>query len=43
MAYAFGPGLLALVRDVTCDYTAALALCMLLEIAAAGIVLVRRI
>jgi hypothetical protein len=30
---------LALVRDVTGDYTAALALCMLLEIAAAAIVL----
>jgi MFS family permease len=41
--YAFGPGVLALVRDVTGDYAAALALCMLLEIVAAGLVLVPRL
>jgi len=39
--YAFGPGLLGVIRDITGDYAAALALCMLLEIAAAGIVLMR--
>jgi MFS family permease len=39
--YAFGPGLLGVIRDVTGDYAASLALCMLLEIAAAGIVLIR--
>jgi Major Facilitator Superfamily len=40
-AYAFGPGLLALLRDATSDYGAALTLCMVLEIAAGGMVLVR--
>lgn len=39
--YAIGPGLLGVVRDATGDYTAALTFCMVLEIAAAGIVLVR--
>jgi cyanate permease len=38
--YAFGPGLLGLVRDLTGSYTAALALCMGLEIVAAGMILV---
>jgi cyanate permease len=37
--YAFGPGLLGLVRDLTGSYTASLALCMGLEIVAAGMVL----
>jgi cyanate permease len=37
--YAFGPGLLGLVRDLTGSYTASLALCMALEIVAAGMVL----
>jgi len=41
--YAFGPGLLGLVRDLTGGYTAALALCMALEIAAAGTVLLPRL
>jgi cyanate permease len=41
--YAFGPGVLALVRDVAGDYAAALGLCMLLEIAAAGLVLLPRL
>ena len=40
--YAFGPGLLGLVRDATGDYSASLALCMLLEIAAAAVILVPR-
>jgi len=39
--YASGPGLLGVIRDVTGDYTASLVLCMLLEIAAAAIVLIR--
>jgi len=41
--YAFGPGLLGLVRDLTGSYTAALALCMGLEIVAAGTVLLPRL
>ncbi len=40
--YAFGPGLLGLVRDTTGNYSASLALCMLLEIAAAAVILVPR-
>jgi MFS family permease len=34
--YAFGPGLLGVVRDATGGYTAALVLCMMLQLAAAG-------
>ncbi|HEY3031704.1 MAG TPA: hypothetical protein VGJ68_16190 [Bradyrhizobium sp.] len=34
--YAFGPGLLGVVRDATGGYTAALVLCMTLQLAAAG-------
>jgi MFS family permease len=34
--YAFGPGLLGVVRDATGGYTAALALCIALQLAAAG-------
>src|SRR5262249_2118162 len=34
--YALGPGLLGIVRDATGGYTAALTLCMMLELAAAG-------
>jgi cyanate permease len=37
--YAFGPGLLGLVRDLTGSYTASLALCMAFEIVAAGMIL----
>jgi MFS family permease len=36
--YAFGPGLLGVVRDATGSYIAPLALCMALEIAAAGMI-----
>ena len=38
-AYSLGPGLLGLVRDLTGGYTAALALCIALEILAAAIIL----
>jgi MFS family permease len=41
--YAFGPGLLGLVRDAAASYSYALALCMALEIAAAGMILLPRI
>ena len=41
--YAFGPGLLGLIRDATGSYTAALALCMALELAAAAMVLLPRL
>jgi cyanate permease len=34
--YAFGPGLLGVVRDATGGYTAALVLCMTLQLTAAG-------
>jgi MFS family permease len=34
--YAFGPGVLGVVRDATGGYTAALALCIALQLAAAG-------
>jgi len=40
--YAFGPSLLSIVRDATGGYSAALALCAALELAAAGIILMRR-
>jgi MFS family permease len=36
--YAFGPGLLGVVRDATGSYVAPLALCIALEIAAAGMI-----
>jgi MFS family permease len=39
--YAFGPGLLGLVRDVTGSYTASLSLCVVLNLMAAAIVLRR--
>jgi MFS family permease len=39
--YSFGPGLLGVLRDLTGGYTAALALCMALEIAAAVLILLR--
>ena len=39
---AFGPGLLGLVRDWSGDYGAALVLCLALDVAALGAVLVRR-
>ena len=41
-AYAFGPGLLGVVRDATGGYTASLVLGMALEIVAAVLVLARR-
>jgi cyanate permease len=41
--YAFGPGLLGVVRDATGSYVLPLALCMSLEIAAAGMVIVPRL
>ena len=37
----FGPGLLGLVRDLSGSYTASLALCVMLEIVAAVLVLMR--
>jgi MFS family permease len=40
--YACGPGLLGVIRDMTGGYTAALALCVLLDLAAAAIVLLHR-
>jgi cyanate permease len=39
--YAFGPGLLGLVRDATGSYAASLALCIALNLAAAAILLRR--
>ncbi len=39
--YAFGPGLLGLVRDATGGYPAALAVCIALNLTAAAIVLKR--
>ncbi len=39
--YAFGPGLLGIVRDATGGYTAALAVCIALNLTAAAIVLRR--
>lgn len=41
-SYACGPGLLGVIRDMTGGYTAALALCVLLDLAAAAIVLLHR-
>ena len=37
--YAFGPGLLGIMRDVSGSYTASLALCIALNIAAAVLIL----
>jgi MFS family permease len=39
--YAFGPGLLGIVRDVTGGYAAALGICVALELAAAALILLR--
>jgi MFS family permease len=39
--YAFGPGVLGVIRDLTGSYAVPLALCMALEIAAAALILVR--
>jgi MFS family permease len=39
--YAFGPGLLGVVRDVTGGYAAALGICIALELAAAALILLR--
>jgi MFS family permease len=39
--YAFGPSLVGIVRDATGGYPAALMLCAVLELVAAGVVLVR--
>ena len=41
--YAFGPGLLGLVRDATGSYIAPLGLCMALEIVAAALVVLPRL
>jgi MFS family permease len=41
--YAFGPGLLGVVRDATGGYTAALALCIALQLAAAGTIRMPRL
>src|SRR6266508_1097682 len=41
--YGFGPGLLGVVRDATGSYTAPLALCMALELAAAALILLPRV
>jgi MFS family permease len=40
--YAFGPGLLGAVRDATGGYTAAFALCMILQLAATGAIQMSR-
>jgi len=40
--YAFGPGLLGVVRDATGGYGAAFALCIMLQLAAAGAVQMSR-
>lgn len=39
--YAFGPGLIGVVRDASASYTPAIAVCVLLNLLAAGIVLLR--
>ena len=39
--YAFGPGLMGVVRDVTGSYTAPLVLCAALDLAAAALILLR--
>lgn len=39
--YAFGPGLIGVVRDASVNYTPAIALCVLLNLLAAAIVLLR--
>jgi cyanate permease len=39
--YAFGPGLLGVVRDVTGGYAAALGICVALELVAAALILLR--
>jgi cyanate permease len=40
-SYAFGPGLLGVIRDATDSYTAPLLVCIALEIAAAALILLR--
>ena len=39
--YAFGPGLLGVVRDMTGGYAASLGICVALELAAAALILLR--
>jgi MFS family permease len=39
--FSWGPGLLGLLRDATGNYTAALVLCVVVDLIAAGVVLVR--
>jgi len=39
--YAFGPGLLGVVRDVTGGYAAALGICVALELGADALILLR--
>ena len=41
LTYAFGPGLMGLIRDLSGDYAMALWVCALLDLAAAATVLVR--
>jgi cyanate permease len=41
LTYAFGPSLMGLIRDLSGDYTMALGVCALLDLAAAAIVLLR--
>lgn len=40
--YAFGPGLLGVIRDATGGYAAALALCIVLKVLAAALILIGR-
>jgi cyanate permease len=39
--YAFGPGLMGVIRDTTTGYGAPLALCITLDVAAAALILLR--
>ena len=41
LTYAMGPALLGLVRDASGGYGAALALCIVLQVAAAAMILLR--
>jgi cyanate permease len=41
LTFAFGPGVVGVIRDVTGSYTAALLLCILVHSLAAGMVLLR--
>ena len=41
LTFAFGPGVLGVIRDMTGSYTPSLLLCILVQSLAAGIVLLR--